>query len=412
MDESELIDDLIARFCEERKHGIQPSLSDLCADHPHLLQKLESRLKGLKRMEAVLPQTGNASGEDRLGSPQLKEGLKIHEYELVKRLGSGGFGQVWKAVRPGGFEVALKFVPMHSEVGPKEKLALDAIQRIPRHQNRLTVSAYWTAKDGTLVIDSELADMSLQASLELAQAEGRDGIPAQGLFRYMHDVADGLDDLHRNWVLHLDIKPANLFLLNGHAKVGDYGLAQVLKGGTAATDGWMTPLFAAPEVRLGKPTRRSDQYSLAITYCMLRTGQPPFSVKPTRHEIGTVDLVMLPEVERPVVARALQDNARNRWPNCRAFVKALKPKIKLAPPDRADSINDEIAQLAGMDEGEVLTALENRETVDLRRVQAILRKPTRLGREYRRLANALDLDFHAEHQRFARLVDQVLASRS
>src|SRR5947209_18518146 len=92
--------------------------------------------------------------------------------------------------------------------------------------------------------------------------------------------------------------------------------------------GGVTPLYAAPETFVGKISQHSDQYSLAIVYQELLTGQRPFSGKNVRqlaqqHLQEAPELRTLPEAERPVVARALSKEPNKRFPNCLAFVRAL-----------------------------------------------------------------------------------------
>src|SRR5262249_3560431 len=73
------------------------------------------------------------------------------------------------------------------------------------------------------------------------------------------------------------------------------------------------------------------QYSLAVTYCLLRGGRLPFTGGPAALVAGHLhrppDLSMLPQRERPVVARALAKEPSKRWPNCRAFVAALRAEL-------------------------------------------------------------------------------------
>ncbi|MBV8078126.1 MAG: hypothetical protein JO284_17085, partial [Planctomycetaceae bacterium] len=91
----------------------------------------------------------------------------------------------------------------------------------------------------------------------------------------------------------------------------------------------MSPHYVAPEVLEGHVSRWSDQYSLAVTYAQLRTGQLPFKgdsihqiIYKHLHELP--DLAGLPEEERQVVARALAKRPEERWPTCRAFVHGLQ----------------------------------------------------------------------------------------
>src|SRR5262249_35437043 len=70
---------------------------------------------------------------------------------------------------------------------------------------------------------------------------------------------------------HLDVKPQNIFLIQNHVKVADFGLVKDLEGSQAVVTGGITPVYAAPETFDGIVTRYSDQYSLAIVYQQLLT---------------------------------------------------------------------------------------------------------------------------------------------
>src|SRR5262245_19987732 len=128
---------------------------------------------------------------------------------------------------------------------------------------------------------------------------------------------------------HLDIKPQNLFLVHSHVKVADFGLVKDLEGMVASVTGGVTPVYAAPETFDGYVSRFSDQYSLAIVYQELLSGQRPFSGPKRRqlvlqHVQGTPDLASLPESDRPAIARALAKNPDERHPNCLDMVHALR----------------------------------------------------------------------------------------
>ena len=104
--------------------------------------------------------------------------------------------------------------------------------------------------------------------------------------------------------------------------------------------GVATPLYAAPETFLGRITRYSDQYSLAVTCCELLTGTPPFPGRAfpelaLQHTARDPDLTRLTERDRAVLARALAKEPARRFPSCTAFVQALKEGR--APPPRPPS---------------------------------------------------------------------------
>ena len=107
--------------------------------------------------------------------------------------------------------------------------------------------------------------------------------------------------------------------------------------------GCMTPAYAAPEFFNNQTSNQSDQYSLAVTYCHLRGGRLPFTGSladlMAGHLMKEPDLTMLPEAERPVVARAMAKEPKERWPNCREFIEAIRtactpPAIRTRSPSR------------------------------------------------------------------------------
>src|SRR5207302_2430558 len=129
----------------------------------------------------------------------------------------------------------------------------------------------------------ELADKSLHDTYVECQNAGLVGIPRDSLLRYLRDAAEALDHMNEKHNLqHLDIKPRNLFLVSDRVKVADFGLVNSLgrqNGNGAGPLGGVTPLYASPETFQGKISARSDQYSLAIVYAELLTGQRPFNGK-------------------------------------------------------------------------------------------------------------------------------------
>jgi WD40 repeat protein len=256
-------------------------------------------------------------------------------YHLVRPLGRGGFGEVWEATAPGNFKVALKLVPLDHRAGTTEMRALEILREI-RHPNLLTVFGAWQTDDW-LVIGMELADRTLWDRYEELQRQGQSGIPLRELLRYSQEAAKVLDYLNKPrhflggkrpvGIQHCDVKPQNILLVGEGVKVADFGLMQLLERRVADHLGGLTCSYAAPEFFQGQITRWSDQYSLAVTYCQLRSGRLPFTGTAAKVQEGHLrrppDLSMLPESESQAVARALAKVPARRWPNCRAFVRAL-----------------------------------------------------------------------------------------
>src|SRR5581483_585034 len=256
-------------------------------------------------------------------------------YRLIEPLGSGGFGDVWKCEAPGGLFKAIKFVYGNLNSldveGARAEQELQALQRIKevRHPFVLSLDRIEVV-EGQLLIVMELADRSLHDSFVECQSAGLVGIPRDTLLRYIRDAAEALDHMNeRHGLQHLDIKPRNLFLVSDRVKVADFGLVKHLeRSGSSGILGAVTPLYAPPETFTSEISCNSDQYSLAIVYQELLTGQRPFIGKNARqlaqqHMHEAPDLRALPEPERPVLARALEKDPAKRFPSCLALVRAL-----------------------------------------------------------------------------------------
>lgn len=346
------LEELVQRGEELRRRGDPVSAEELCRDCPELVMLLRARLEGdtgtKRRNDTTSPSQTPARSQD---SDDLHIGSEpIPGYKLVLRLGRGGYGEVWKSIAPGGFAVALKFVPLATEGLQVEQRALDIIRTL-RHPCLLTTVGSWQT-GRHLVIAMELADRTLKDRFQEAVRQGYIGIPRDELLEYFHEAAKGLDFLNeprhpydgqeRVSFQHRDIKPENILLVGGGAKVADFGLVRLLEQAQTSHTGSMTPIYAAPEFFEGHTSQHSDQYSLAITYCHLRGGRVPFvgSLADVMrgHLEEAPDLSMLPPEERPIVARALAKVPTERWPNCVTFVSQLrncpvKTGVPAAAPD-------------------------------------------------------------------------------
>jgi serine/threonine protein kinase len=292
----------------------------------------------------------------------------IPGYRLIEPLGSGGFGEVWKCEAPGGLFKAIKFVfgnlnslDVDGARAEQELRALNRVKEV-RHPFVLSMDRIEIV-EGELVIVMEVADKSLHDLYQECLSAGLVGIPRDALLRYVRDAAEALDHMNEKHNLqHLDIKPRNLFLISDRVKVADFGLVKHLeRSGASGFLGGVTPLYAPPETFSGAISGRSDQYSLAIVYQELLTGQRPFNGKNARalahqHLNEEPELRSLPESERPIVARALSKDPAKRFPNCLAFVRAL---YTARSPSRPDSLHNIVMGPEGMRPKSLYDTMEN-----------------------------------------------------
>jgi eukaryotic-like serine/threonine-protein kinase len=277
----------------------------------------------------------------------------IPGYRLIERLGSGGFGEVWKAEAPGGLFKAIKFVqreasfddacsivnsdPDHSRADQEWK-SLIRVKSV-RHPFILLLDRFENIEN-YLVIVMELADRTLADRFKECRSQGLPGIPRAELLNYLAEAAEVLDLMNSQYQLqHLDIKPQNLFLVHNHIKVADFGLVKDTTGGVKlmTITGGVTPVYAAPETFDGKFSRQSDQYSLAIVYQEMLTGHRPFtgtSMKQLilQHLQNAHDLTPVPVHDRPIIAQALTKNPEDRFPTCLDLIQQLRQAtLKIDP---------------------------------------------------------------------------------
>ena len=265
------------------------------------------------------------------------------QYEMVRELGRGQYGEVWLArKKPSGIERAVKILLQAAdrEAGERELRSLELIKNL-RHPYLLATEDFWIAHNRLYVV-MDLADGSLRGRLKECQAEGHAGIPEAELIGYLREAAEGLDHLHARKIVHRDVKPDNILLLHGHSKVADFGLAR----GQEAVDAPMTfagtPAYMAPEVWDGEAGPASDQYGLASTYVALRQGKPAFKSAGITdlmraHQEGRYEFAdFLGEAERAVLVKALSRSPADRYRSCAEFMDALAVALGM-PTHRAST---------------------------------------------------------------------------
>lgn len=268
----------------------------------------------------------------------------IPGYRLLERLGSGGFGEVWKCEAPGGIFKAVKII--HGDLRSKDndlvryaEQELKALKRVKavRHPYLLALDRY-DIVEGRLLIVMELADCNLWDRFRQCRLNGLAGINRDDLLMYMQEAAEVLDLMNfEHQLMHLDVKPQNIFLQYNHVKVGDFGQVKDLEGMMASVTGGITPVYAAPETFDGIVTRFCDQYSLACVYQELLTGQRPFDGTSMQqllmqHLTAAPNLSPSPPPDQPILAKALSKKPEDRYPNCQDFVWALRSGALVTPP--------------------------------------------------------------------------------
>lgn len=260
-------------------------------------------------LHTIPPRGKDAHEGDRvavLNNAALPEGLTLGEsrggYRIVKKIAVGGSSIVYRAIDSQGQQVALKeYLPASlvqrrpGELAPlvpdqhlgvfhlgmqhfiAEGRTLAAIV----HPNVLRVRDVFSANDTVYLVTDLLEGRSLQEHIALRRRQGDKPLVSEPALRSLFaQVMDALREVHTHRLLHLDLKPANIYLrTDGTPVLLDFGAArQTLQVDLGSLHTMYTPGFAAPEMY----TRRelgpwTDIYSIgaAIFTCMV--GVPPQS---------------------------------------------------------------------------------------------------------------------------------------
>ncbi len=209
-----------------------------------------------------------------------------------------------------------------------------------------------SSQPAELIIAMGLGEKSLASRLEECRQQGLSGIPVDELLKYFHDAARAIDYLNTSKhelatgfgsIQHCDIKPSNILIVGDAAQVCDFGLAREVSD-SRSTSLALSPVYAAPEmIETNVPSDATDQYSLAVSYLELRTGELPFVPDAGLHTIvqahlnNQLELSRLPAAEQHVIKRATNRQPTKRYGSTSEMVAALEEAChprKLRPAGR------------------------------------------------------------------------------
>ena len=200
-------------------------------------------------------------------------------YQVIEELGHGGMGRVYKVQDTKiGEKIALKLI--RPEAGLDKK-------SIDRFSNELKLARKIRHKNVCQMFDLGEDQGTQYITMEYVHGEDLKQLirkvgrlsPGQAV-GIARQVCDGLEEAHKQGVVHRDLKPQNIMVdQDGKARIMDFGIARSLSGKSMTGAGVMigTPEYMSPEQVEGKDVdQRSDIYSLGIILYEMVAGRLPF----------------------------------------------------------------------------------------------------------------------------------------
>lgn len=258
---------------------------------------------------------------------------EIRDHETLRQIGHGAFGEVWLARSVTGVLRAVKVVWREDYDRPdsfeREFEAIKRFEPISRRHEALVpiLQVGRSDQEGFYYYVMELADdlehgRNIDAETYKPHTLGlqmkRDKcVPAEECIKLGVTIAEGLDYLHRNQLIHRDVKPSNLIFIDGICRLADIGLVALLgQRSFVGTEG-----FVAPE---GPGTAASDIFSLGMVLYEASTGKDrlDFPDLPSCAESGATLEVW--RRLQDVVCTACAPKAKGRFINAREMALALR----------------------------------------------------------------------------------------
>jgi len=249
----------------------------------------------------------------------LRAGQKLGKYKIERRIAEGGFASIYRAFDTiEGIRVALKVPHRHL----MNRQMLEDFRREVRLAARLDHPNILPIKDasmidGKFVVVFPLGDCSLDERMSRRMS-------LRTALDFAEQILSAVAFAHKHRIVHCDIKPENLILFDSRRlRLTDFGVAKVARR-TISASGSGTLGYIAPEQAMGKPSQRSDVFSVGLILYRLFSGHlpewpydwPPAGYEKLRRRLHP-DMIAL-------IRRAIEPQPRKRFRDADVMLQAFR----------------------------------------------------------------------------------------
>jgi len=257
---------------------------------------------------------------------KLKARQMFGKFRISRRIARGGFADVYRAYDTlEGIHVALK-IPHAYMIAAR---ALDDFLKEVRITAALDHPNILQLKNASYIEDQFVIVYPLGEKTLADRISSR--LSLRTVVSYTEQMLEALAFAHRKRVIHCDIKPENFILFpRDRLKLGDFGIAKLASRYTMSASGSGTVGYVAPEQALGKPSLRSDVFSLGLIIYRMLTGYlpswpfdwPPPGYDRLRRKVSP-DFIQF-------LRKAIEVDGRKRYSNAAQMLSAFKRVRKRA----------------------------------------------------------------------------------
>jgi len=275
------------------------------------------------------------------------QGQKVGKYEIIRSLGSGGFGSVFLAKDTWlDIKVAIK-VPHKQSLELYKLLKEPRLQAALNHPNIVRMIAAERENRVFFMVMEYVKGKTLEKILQKEKV-----LELEKAMDFARQIACGVDHAHKSKIIHRDLRPSNVIVSEeGTAKIADFGTSAWLSNVPYATTRIGSPPYMAPEQFLGKATFASDIYSLGCILYEMLIGIPPiFDPDPfkilEKAQEGKITPPRLKNSRIPkeldeVIMKCLASKIEDRFERASEIVK------RLSDIPKKDALQSEIEDILG-----------------------------------------------------------------